>query len=117
MFLSKYITFTLIIFLYRRYIATIFHTINWFRYDMKPGTPAWKSLTTVRKIHHFSSVKCQKAGVGFISQKDMAFTQFAFFGFIVERGHYLGIKATKDDLDNFVHFWRVMGYLLGIKEE
>lgn len=84
---------------------------------MTPGTPAWRSINTVRKIHHYSSVKCQKAGVGIITQTDMALTQFAFMGFILERGYYLGIKATKEDQENFVHFWRVLGYMLGIKDE
>lgn len=23
---------------YKRYLQTLFHTINWYRYDLKPGT-------------------------------------------------------------------------------
>lgn len=29
----------------------------------------------------------------------------------------MGIQYTKEDLDAYCHFWRVIGYMLGIKEE
>jgi len=102
---------------YRRYLQTIFHTINWFRYDLKPGSPSWKSLISVRKIHAMSSKRCQKAGAGFISQKDMSLTQFAFMGLITSQWKLLGVQYNKEDLDAYCHFWRVIGYMLGIKDE
>lgn len=66
--------------IFRRYIQTMFHVINWFRYDIKPGSPSWKSVTAVRKLHVHASMRCQKAKIGMISQKDMALTQFGFMG-------------------------------------
>ncbi|XP_063704779.1 uncharacterized protein LOC134834143 isoform X2 [Culicoides brevitarsis] len=102
---------------YRRYMATIFHTVNWFRYDLKPSTECWKSLAKVRKIHFYSSTKTEKMGIGIISQKDMAFTQFAFMGFFVLKRRELGLIYDEYDLDAFCHFWRVLGYMLGIKDE
>uniref|UniRef100_A0A336KRV0 CSON014639 protein n=1 Tax=Culicoides sonorensis TaxID=179676 RepID=A0A336KRV0_CULSO len=102
---------------YRRYMATIFHTINWFRYELKPGTECWRSIATVRRIHFHSSKKTEKMGVGIISQKDMALTQFAFMGFFVLKTKELGVQYKESDLDAFCHFWRVLGYMLGIKDE
>lgn len=102
---------------YRRYMATIFHTINWFRYDLKPDTECWRSIAKVRKIHYYSSKKTKEMGIGIISQKDMAFTQFAFMGFFVLKREELGVQYDEEDLDAFCHFWRVLGYMLGIKDE
>lgn len=102
---------------YRRYMATVFHTINWFRYDLKPDTECWRSLAKVRKIHYYSSQKTKKMGIGIISQKDMALTQFAFMGFFVLKPKELGLQYEEKDLDAFCHFWRVLGYMLGIKDE
>lgn len=65
---------------YRRYIQTLFHTVNWYRYDLKLGTPSWKSVETVRRLHSNATARCQKMGIGFISQKDMSLTQFGFMG-------------------------------------
>jgi ER-bound oxygenase mpaB/B'/Rubber oxygenase, catalytic domain len=67
---------------------------------------------------HFSASKSsEKACCGVISQKDMAITQFGFMGFGVLQPKFLGFQHTHEDLEAFVHFWRVMGYMLGIKDE
>lgn len=102
---------------YRRYMATIFHTINWFRYALRPDTECWRSIAKVRKIHYYSSKKTEKMGIGIISQKDVAFTQFAFMGFVVLKRKEFGVQYEEKDLDAFCHFWRVLGYMLGIKDE
>lgn len=47
----------------------------------------------------------------------MALTQFGFMGFIVLKPHRLGVQVCRDDFEAFVHFWRVMGYMFGIKDE
>ena len=36
---------------YRRYVKTLLNTLLWFQREIKPGTEAWKSIETVRKIH------------------------------------------------------------------
>lgn len=102
---------------YRRYMATIFHTLNWLRYELRPETECWRSIAKVRKIHYYSSKKTEKMGIGIISQKDMALTQFAFMGFFVLKCKELGVQYEEKDLDAFCHFWRVLGYMLGIKDE
>jgi hypothetical protein len=48
----------------------------------------------------------------------MVITQFGFMGFALSRPHLLGIKTDiNEDRDGFVHFWAVIGSMLGIKDE
>uniref|UniRef100_A0A2M4ATA7 ER-bound oxygenase mpaB/mpaB'/Rubber oxygenase catalytic domain-containing protein n=1 Tax=Anopheles triannulatus TaxID=58253 RepID=A0A2M4ATA7_9DIPT len=102
---------------YRRYLATIYHTLEWYYEDMKPNTRAWKSVTFVRKTHagvsrHASSVDSKMI----ISQRDMAITQFGFIGCIIINSRMLGIQWDQKDRDAFAHFWRVIGHMMGIEE-
>ena len=62
------------------------------------------------------SKRAEKQGLGIISQKDMAITQFAFVGIQLSSPEKLGIKASRDDLENFCHDWRVRGAMLGIED-
>jgi len=102
---------------YRRYLATIYHTVTWYKEELKPGTKSWKSLSAVRKRHVISSKFAEKGQCGFISQKDMAFTQFGFLGYIAIKPEILGIQATDEDLEAFIHFWRVIGYMIGLDDK
>lgn len=77
---------------------------------------SWKSLAAVRKRHIVTSRFAENAGHGHISQKDMALTQFGFMGFILIRPHVLGVQVNRDDFEAFVHFWRVIGHMIGIHE-
>lgn len=52
----------------------------------------------------------------YISQRDMALTQFAFFGLIVLYPAKIGIHCSREDLECLIHFWRGIGYLLGIDD-
>lgn len=70
----------------------------------------------VRKIHVMISKRAEKTGLGIISQKDMAITQFAFVGMQLLSPEKLGIKASRDDLESFSHAWRARGALLGIED-
>lgn len=102
---------------YRRYMQTVYHTLSWFRSDLKPGTKAWRSLETVRKLHFHGSRSARNANVGMISQKDMAITQYGFMGFIVLSQKEVGVQGSKTEMETFFHFWRVLGHVLGIKDE
>ncbi|XP_055902813.1 uncharacterized protein LOC129938991 isoform X2 [Eupeodes corollae] len=101
---------------FRRYVRTIFHVLSWYDHPVKKGSKFWQSLNMVRKAHLRSSRACGKLKVGGITQKDMALTQFGFIGFIT-----LGAPRIKlydpDFLESTSHMWRVLGYLLGIKDE
>lgn len=102
---------------YKRYMQTIYHTLTWFRHDLKPDTKAWKSLSAVRKLHFSASRLANNANIGIISQKDMAITQYGFMGFAVLSQKETGVQASKTQMEDFCHFWRVLGHVIGIKDE
>lgn len=53
-----------------------------------------------------------------LSQTDMSITQFGFIGLAVTYPKSFGIhQASDDDLNDFLHMWRGLGYLLGVKDE
>lgn len=53
-----------------------------------------------------------------ISQRDMVLTQFAFIGLIVMYPSKFGIHKNVDKtLERLIYFWRVIGSLLGIRDE
>uniref|UniRef100_A0A182YIF8 ER-bound oxygenase mpaB/mpaB'/Rubber oxygenase catalytic domain-containing protein n=1 Tax=Anopheles stephensi TaxID=30069 RepID=A0A182YIF8_ANOST len=102
---------------YRRYVATIMHTLEWYYEDMVPTSRSWKSITYVRKTH--AGVSKQAATLRpdmIISQRDMAITQFGFIGYVIISYRKLGIKYDPKDMEAFVHFWRVIGHMMGIEE-
>lgn len=102
---------------YKRYMQTIYHTLVWFRHDLKPGTKAWRSLEAVRKMHFAASRSAENASKGMISQKDMVITQYGFMGFSVLSHKETGVHCTKDEMSDYCHFWRVLGHIIGIKDE
>ncbi|XP_063612306.1 uncharacterized protein LOC134785799 [Penaeus indicus] len=54
----------------------------------------------------------------FISQWDMSLTQYQFMGLVVAHPHKMGAgAATDEDLEGLVHFWRGLGWLLGIDDK
>ena len=54
----------------------------------------------------------------FLSQLDMSLTQYSFMGLILAHPTHLGAGgASPREMEGFIHFWRGVGYLLGIKDE
>ncbi|XP_042891309.1 uncharacterized protein LOC122265903 isoform X1 [Penaeus japonicus] len=54
----------------------------------------------------------------FISQWDMSLTQYQFMGLVVAHPHKMGAgAATDEDLEGLIHFWRGLGWLLGIQDK
>uniref|UniRef100_A0A182WAG4 ER-bound oxygenase mpaB/mpaB'/Rubber oxygenase catalytic domain-containing protein n=1 Tax=Anopheles minimus TaxID=112268 RepID=A0A182WAG4_9DIPT len=102
---------------YRRYIATILHTLEWYYEDMVPSSRAWKSITYVRKTHAGVSKQAASVRTGMIiSQRDMAITQFGFVGYAIISYRKLGVQFDPEDMDALVHLWRVIGHMMGIEE-
>lgn len=102
---------------YKRYIQTIYHTLAWFRNDLKPGTKAWRSLDAVRKLHFSASRSAKNAKIGIISQKDMAITQYGFIGFTIHAQKQTGVYCTREEMEDYCHFWKVLGHIIGVKDE
>lgn len=47
----------------------------------------------------------------------MVVTQFGFMGYILTKSKTIGLYNIKDEeLEGFIHVWRVVGYLLGIED-
>lgn len=102
---------------YRRYVRTILHTQAWYSYPIEDrNSKFWTSIAAVRKAHSRSSHMSTRCGAGQITQKDLALTQFGFIGFITLGAHRISLN-DKDFLETTSHMWRVIGYLLGIKDE
>lgn len=102
---------------YKRYMRTIYHTLVWFRNELKPGSEAWKSLEGIRKSHAVASRSAKSADVEMISQKDLAIAQYGFMGFAVLNFVETGIQCKQQEMEDFCHFWRILGSLIGLKDE
>ncbi|XP_039447703.1 uncharacterized protein LOC120426947 isoform X1 [Culex pipiens pallens] len=102
---------------YRRYVQTIRHTMNWYEEELVPGSKSWKSLEYVRRIHAASGKQANKQNSKMlVSQKDVAITQFGFVGFVALSYQMLGIRYDEAGMEGFVHFWRTIGYMLGLED-
>lgn len=103
---------------YKRYLATVFHMCVWYDNDFKPGSKLWRSINAVKSLHNSASKRsCAVKGYR-ILQKDMGITQFGFMGFAILRPEHVGIhNASRDELESFIHLWRVIGYIIGIDDK
>jgi len=114
----------------KRYLRTALCLIQW--HDggdvFDPGSVAGRSLLHVRKWHDSvrnsmtNSVKEEKmeqtAQVEpLMNQYNMALVQSGFIGPIVMHPKELGINARQEDIDDYVYFWRVIGWCLGIRDD
>ncbi|XP_003705260.2 uncharacterized protein LOC100880200 isoform X1 [Megachile rotundata] len=102
---------------FRRYVSTILHTWTW--YGRKAGVEQefLDSLKIVRKKHCVAFRRSSEAGFQRISQLDMALTQFGFMGFTILSGDYLGTDNSTEELEGLIHFWRVVGSMLGMEDK
>ncbi|XP_065199906.1 uncharacterized protein LOC135831392 [Planococcus citri] len=54
----------------------------------------------------------------YLNQFEMSVTQFGFFGLMLMYPEKFGARnATDEELECFVHMWKLIGYLLGVKNE
>ncbi|KAL4711807.1 hypothetical protein ACJJTC_005976 [Scirpophaga incertulas] len=102
---------------YRRYVSTLLHSVSWFEHELKPGSLSWKSLYAVRTRHAKATMAAKIKGLGVVSQRDIALTQFGFIGFSVLKSERFGVRQLqRGDWDSYVYFWRVIGYMLGLED-
>uniref|UniRef100_A0A182KG29 DUF2236 domain-containing protein n=1 Tax=Anopheles christyi TaxID=43041 RepID=A0A182KG29_9DIPT len=102
----------------KRYVSTFVHMNDWYECELVPGSRSWKSLSQVRRMHLSASNSATKRNLGFISTPEMALTTFGFMGFPLVRPHLLGIRYdNREDREAFVHFWAVIGFMLGVQDE
>lgn len=78
---------------------------------------SWRSLYAVRSRHVKASLASNAKGTGVVSQRDIALTQFGFIGFSVLKPDFFGIRQLGDgDWQAYNHFWRVIGYMIGLDD-
>ncbi|KAI1289165.1 hypothetical protein HDE_08281 [Halotydeus destructor] len=119
--------------LFTRYIDTIIHVKRWYDSDLfDPSTEGYKSIRQVRSMHkHVASVMNampsnnnngqnteSSDGRVWVSQFDMMVTQWAFIGLVLQHPEKCGLhRATQEDFAAIIYVWRVISYLIGIKDE
>lgn len=102
---------------FRRYVDTIRHMLFWYRSGLKdPKSMSRESLAVVRAHHRRASAAARKAGLPGISQLDLVLTQFAFCGVAALRRKLLHLDASDQDVLDFMHVWRTLGFLIGIQD-
>lgn len=108
--------------LYRRYLSTLRHVKCWYEGDIwSPDDAAALSIARVRQMHRevsgqLRNRRCPVTGATYLSQLDMAVTQFAFVGLVVLHPRQLGLFLSEFELECVLHFWRCVGYKLGMTD-
>ncbi|KAK3603087.1 hypothetical protein CHS0354_015783 [Potamilus streckersoni] len=106
---------------FARYLQTYIHILRWHYGNVfKPDSVAQKSIKSVRQIHNRVQENIMSARHDnkiYISQYDMAVVQSGFFGAIIMYPSKFGIHCKMADLDDYVYFWRWIGYCLGVRDE
>lgn len=122
---------------FKRYMNTTFHVLKWHYGNVwDKESSAFKSVRSVRKIHAHvrkfmekrensteinGARTSRKSHVGpkrvYLSQYEMGLVQSGFIGVTIMYPKEFGIHCTVEELDDYVYFWRWMGYLLGIDDK
>ncbi|XP_003739659.2 uncharacterized protein LOC100904841 [Galendromus occidentalis] len=110
---------------FQRYLHTLTHVLSWYETDVfEESSEGFKSLKHVRRLHRkaASMMTLHRAplreGEKWISQYDMALTQFAFIGMMIIHPEVLGFShLSEEDRLAICHFWRCIGHLLGISDQ
>ncbi|XP_063976341.1 uncharacterized protein LOC135162114 [Diachasmimorpha longicaudata] len=102
---------------FTRYLETILHVRELYVSDINdPNSRFWKSINVMRYLHSTSSRKSRKAGMGGITHRDMALTQFGFMGYALVTPTKLSLTNEKEGREGFTHLWRVVGHAIGISD-
>lgn len=69
-------------------------------------------------MHHAANLQARKfSDIQPITQFELAGTVFGFIGFAVIKPNNFGLNdITHEELDALIHFWRVIGYTLGVED-
>ena len=112
----------------KRYLQTLHHLLLWHTGDVwTPGSDAYQSVQRVRKMHNRVSLEMNskrkinkytsgRETVHYFSQYDMALVQSAFMSGVVMYPKQFGMNCSVSDLEDYIHFWKGIGYLLGIQD-
>ncbi|GJQ82406.1 hypothetical protein Trydic_g11822 [Trypoxylus dichotomus] len=103
----------------QRYKDTIKHVITWYVSDLHDGSALWQSICRVKMMHRGANAQAGKVpGMPQITQLELAGTVFGFIGYAVTRPQSFGLDSlTNTELEALMHFWRVIGYMLGVDDK
>ncbi len=105
----------------KRYGMTVKHIYCWYTQDIwdYPDGIAHKSITLVRSMHSnvAKSLKKKFPNENHMSQYDMVLVQTGFIAATILHTNSIGITFTKQEMEDFIYFWRGVGYLLGIDDK
>jgi hypothetical protein len=103
-----------------RYTRTALHLVSWHVGNIwDPQSKAHASIQNVRSLHAGVRGQMEKRmpGQTWISMYDMACVQSGFMGALTIVPSKFGINASDSILEDYVFFWRCIGYQLGIADE
>lgn len=114
--------------LFDRYLSTIIHVRSWYTDDIfDPSTKGYKSIRQVRAMHrNVQRIMNEKFTVkdhygrtrAWMTQYDVAITQFSFLGLALIHPEKCGlIAATEEELELIAYYWRVLGHMMGLELE
>lgn len=104
----------------KRYLDTVRHVALWHYGDiLDPLSLARKSIRKVHSMHKSVRDRMVEANTDgrHFTQYDMSLVQAGFVGFIILYPEELGLQGSKSDLEDFVYFWRWVGFFSGIDED
>lgn len=104
---------------FKRYLKTLLHLYLWHTEDVwNESTVGHRSTQHVRSMHKYvrRQMSEEQGSVVHISQYDMGIVQAGFMAVAVMYPEKFGIKTTTEELEDYIFFWRGIGYLLGIDD-
>lgn len=102
---------------FKRHLGAQLHILNMIICDPSDPNSNWyKSINIARWRHNINTKALKKAGLEGILQKDMVFTQCGLIGYIFIMTESFGLYNKLEEEEGFNHFWRVIGYMIGIPD-
>ena len=105
---------------FKRYISTFKHVVLWHLGNVWDSrSSAFESVQLVRRMHRSvaKSINAESSPRLHVSQYDMALVQCGFMGAVLTYPEGFGIRCTQSDLEDYIHFWRGIGHLLGMDDK
>ncbi len=107
----------------KRYVSTFEFLVCWFNGEniWDPNSDAHKAIRRVRKMHNRVATSMNNDDPDrtrpWISQYDMALGHSGFMAALIMYPDEFGVKCTKSELEDYIFYWRGLGYLLGTADE
>ncbi|XP_027195976.2 uncharacterized protein LOC113790501 [Dermatophagoides pteronyssinus] len=109
---------------FMRILSTVIHILSWYDDDPFDRTSkTHQSMITVRRNCHMAVSRLMNNKYPrsnrriWLSQFDMAMTQWSLIGIVAIRPDQCAFYGTSDkEFEEYFYFWRVIGYCVGIED-